>query len=479
MTSALIYAIHRTQDWWRHVGRNLGFDQVTVLTDRRGDGDVWITDEFYRGFRAHLKAGDRSSALLTAEEVVDVVARCRVLRWQSQRRAAAMVLAMADALDARLEAIKPDTVISFPIDNYNQDVLARLARKRGLPYFEVTASALPDMCMLMHRGRLITSDTPAPPLVVEAKIHEIADPLFTPAYVQGQAAYTRGRFLRTLGYFRIRALFFQLYAWWRRDPLNTHYLDAQPSLGHKARWRDARITDMVEADWEARVDAFPKERRVLYGLQLFPEAAIDYWVEDLDLVRHEDMLVEAARHLTAAGYQIVVKDHPLQFGFRQTALLDRLKAFPNVVIVPYEVSGNALLARCGVNLTATGTLGLQAGLLGNVSVTCGAYYVTADDFVVLENQADVERLPAALATLTRPFSLHDRQARIIANLLRGSFDADFFSFRDFDPKAPNPAAAELGRRLGERIRALGPQGENWHARHMPPGAGRHPGSPLN
>ena len=314
MTTALIYAIHRTHDWWRHVGQNLGFDQATVLTDRRGDGDVWITDEFYRGFRARLKAGDRSSPLLTQAEVEDVIARCRVLRWQSLRRASAMVLSMADALDARLEAIKPDTVISFPIDNYNQDILARLARKRGLPYFEVTASALPDMCMLMHRGKLITSDTPALPLEVEAKIHEIADPLFTPAYVQGQAAYTRTRFLKTLGYFRIRAAFFQLYAWARRDPLNTHYLDAQPSLGHKARWRDARVTTMVEPDWEAKVDAFPKERRVLYGLQLFPEAAIDYWVENLDLVRHEDMLVEAARRLTAAGFQIVVKDHPLQFG---------------------------------------------------------------------------------------------------------------------------------------------------------------------
>jgi capsule polysaccharide modification protein KpsS len=221
------------------------------------------------------------------------------------------------------------------------------------------------------------------------------------------------------------------------------------------------------------------EKRVLYGLQLFPEAAIDYWIEDLDLVRHEDMLVEIARQMTAAGYQIVVKDHPLQFGFRQTQLLDRLKAFANVVIVPYEVSGNALLARCGVNVTATGTLGLQAGLLGNVSITGEAYYVTDDDFVVLQDWRDLEGLAETVAGRARPASLHDRQARIIANLLQGSFDADFFSFKDFDPAQPNPAAAELGRRLGEQLRRLGPDGEDWHGRHMPAGAGRHAGSPLN
>ncbi|HYC98058.1 hypothetical protein [Brevundimonas sp.] len=479
MTTALIYAIHRTHDWWRHVGQNLGFDQVTVLTDRRGEGDRWITDDYYAAFKRHHGEGAVASALLTAAEVDDVIARCRVLRWLPKRKAAAMALAVAEAMDIQLEALTPNYLVSFPIDSYVQDVLARLARKRGVPHFEVTASALPEMCMLMHRGRLITAAAEPDPVLVEAKIHEIADPLFTPAYVQGQAAYTPARFLRTLGYFRTRAAFFKLYSWWRRDPLNLHYLDAQPSLGHKAKWRDVRVTGLVEPDWEAKLEAFPMERRVLFGLQLFPEAAIDYWIEDLDLLRHEDMLVEVARGLTAAGYQIIVKDHPLQFGFRQTELLDRLKAFPNVVIVPYEVSGNALLARCGINVTATGTLGLQAGLLGNISVCGEAYYVTDGDFLVLRNQADLDRLAATVAGWKPPASLHDRQARIIANLLRGSFDADFFSFRGFDPTQPNPAAAELGRRLGERIRALGTDGEDWHGRFMPPAGGRHAGSPLN
>jgi hypothetical protein len=479
MTTALIYAIHRTHDWWSHVGAHLGFDKVTVLTDRRDQGDAAITDDYYAAYGRLYAARAVASPLLTAAEVKDVIARCRVLRWLPARKASAMALAMAEAMNIQLDAVQPDYVISFPIDNYNQDVLARLARKHALPYFEVTASALPGMCMLMHRGKLITAKAEADPAEVEARIREIADPLFTPAYVQGQAAYTRARFLKTLGYFRIRAAFFQLYAWARRDRLNTHYMDSQPWLGHKAKWSDVRVTGMVEPDWEAKVEAFPKEKRVLYGLQLFPEAAIDYWIDDLDLVRHEDMLVEIARRMTAAGYQIIVKDHPLQFGFRQTQLLDRLKAFPNVVIVPYEVSGNALLARCGVNVTATGTLGLQAALLGNISVTGEAYYVTADDFVVLRGESDLETLAATVAGRTPPEPLRARQARIIANLLQGSFDADFFSFKDFDPTAPNPAASELGRRLGVQLRALGPEGEDWHGRYMPAGGGRHDGSPLN
>ena len=63
--------------------------------------------------------------------------------------------------------------------------------------------------------------------------------------------------------------------------------------------------------------------------------------------------------------------------------------------------------------------------------------------------------------------------------MRGSFKAEFYSFRGFDPANPNTGAAELGRQLGAQVRKLGPDGEDWHGRMMPRGGGGHAGSPLN
>ncbi len=475
----LIYSIHRMEHWWKCVGEHLGYDEAVVLTDRRGAGDRSVTDEFYRAYRAHRRSKATASSLLTAAEVADVIARCRVLRWLPAAKASAMALAMAEAMEAVLEDVRPAAVLGFPIDSYVSDVLARRARARGVPYYELTASPLPDMCMLMHRGKLITVAAEADPERVEARIREIADPEFTPSYVRGQAAYTPMRFVKTLSYFRLRALYFKLWSWLINDPLNLHYLDAQPSLGHKAKWRDIRIVGMIDADWQSRIEAFPRERRVFFGLQLLPEASIDYWLDDLDLVRHEDALIEIASGLTAAGHLIVVKDHPLQFGFRQTALIEALRALPNVVFVPYEVSGNAFLSTCGVSVTATGTLGLQAGLLGNTSVVCDAYYVAAEeDFIVVRSWDELRSLAARIAATPRPADLHARQGRIIAHLLKGSFTADFFSFKDFDPARPPASVAELGRRLGVQMRRLGPEGENWHGVNLPAGGGSHEGSPL-
>jgi hypothetical protein len=475
---ALIWAIHRTSPFWTYVGAHLGYDEVVVLTDKRGDGDRWLTDDFYAACRRFRADGSTASPLLSEAEVTDVIARCRVLRWKSRAQATAMALAMAEAAEKALAAVQPEVLIGFPIDSYVSDVLSRRARARGVPHFEMTASPLPGMTMLIHRGKLVTRNTPPDRDLVEAGVSDIADPTFTPSYVQGQPPFTRARFLKTLGYFRLRALLFRVLGLLSRDPLNLHYLDAQPNLGHKARWRDVRVTTMVDRDWESRLAAFPKERRVLFGLQLFPEAAIDYWLDNRALLEHEDMLVEMARRFTAAGYQIVVKDHPLQFGFRQTELMERLKAFPAVVVVPYDVSGNALLARCGVSVTATGTLGLQASLLGNVSITGDAYYASDEDFVILREWNELDQLIGRVEA-RGPFDLKDRQTRIITTLLRGSFTADILSFRGFNPADPNPAAAALGRELGRHLGTVGPSGEYWHRVHMSPGDGRGPGSPLN
>jgi hypothetical protein len=158
---------------------------------------------------------------------------------------------------------------------------------------------------------------------------------------------------------------------------------------------------------------------------------------------------------TSVDYVVLVKDHPLQFGFRQITLLNRLKTLPNVVLVPYEIGGNEVLNECGVSFTCTGTLGMQAALIGKKSITTQCYYTTPDDFILFTSRADVASLPARVEATDVPADISHRQRRIITNLLRGSFASDFFSFQGFDPAKPNPTVAELGRAFGNIIEEIG------------------------
>ena len=450
----LVYPVNRTDVWWRYVGQNLGWGESVVVSDVRGKGDICVVDHFYAEVKRLRREADPSSDLFTPEQVADIIARCRLLRWLEPRLAKAMVHAMAIAMDAVLENVDPRVVLSFPIDRYVTDVLERRAHARGIKYLELTASVVPRMSMLLYRGALVQVAEHPPRELVQATVQEIANPGFVPSYVKKKSKYTKAKFVRTLAYFRVRGVAFKAISWAKRDPLNLHYLDAQPFLGHKCRWRDIRIVDLCDAQWRAKMEKFTRDKRVMFGLQLFPEASIDYWLRNIDLIDHENLVVEAAAAFSKQGFVVLVKDHPSQFGFRQTGFLDRLLALPNVVMVPYDVSGNELLALSGTSFTCTGTLGLQAALAGLTSVVTESYYAEEPDFVLLRERAEVPGLAERAVANHFADPVEARRERIITHLLRGSFEGDFFSFQRFDATQPSPGALRLARAIGQRLDQL-------------------------
>lgn len=460
--NVLVFAIHNSERWWRAVADALSPFRGVLVSDLRGMGDRDVVDSFYAAYRGFLGGKLSQPMLFAPEEVADMIARCRVLRWLPAAQATAMVQAMGVAMEEVLDALQPVAATSWPIDRYVIDILERLCERRGIPYYELTASAAPGMAMLLHRGRLIERGTRPDPSDVERAVRELADPLFTPAYVQNQAAFKPARWLKIFSYFRLRSAAFKLIGRARRDPLNCHYLDAQSFLGHKPRLADISVTGMFDPEWRTRLASFPVQRRLLIGLQLFPEASIDYWVRDRSLIDYEDVLVEVAEAFSREGFLILVKDHPLQFGFRQRELLHRLRAIPNVVLVPYEVSGNEVLGAVGANFTLTGTLGMQAALRGLTSVVTPTYYTTADDFILFDRRAEIPELPQRVLSHMLSADLVARQRRIVEKLLRGSFPGDFFSFKNFDEERNGAAAAALGRALSGEVTQMGPEGADWH-----------------
>lgn len=453
----LLYPVHGTSAWWAHVGRSMGWGRSVVVSDLRGDGDVSVVDDFYGELDRLRRQDDPDSGLLSQSEVDDVIARCRVLRWLEPGLARAMAHAMTIAMDRVLERERPRVIASFPIDRYVSDVLERRARKRGIPCVEATAGVIPGSSMTMYRGALLQTRRGPTETAVDEAVASIAVPNFVPSYVADVKRFTRGRFLRTWGYFRARGLAFKAIARAKRDPLGLHYLDAQYFLGHKPALRDICVVGMHDPDWRGRVAAVPRERRVMIALSVFPEASIDYWLRELPLIAYEDLQVRAAKAFSDAGYLVLVKDHPLQFGFRQTGFLDRLRSCGNVAILPYGVSGNELIAHSGVSFSCTGTLGLQAALAGLVSVVAPAYYADDEDFVIYNSLAEVDGLPGRVDAAFSA-DLEVRRRRIATTLLRGSFGDDLFSFRAFDAGAPSPAATRFGRSFGERLRLLAVEG---------------------
>jgi hypothetical protein len=451
MPRLIFFTIHSTTAWWQYLGSRIDFADVTVLSDLRGEGDRSLVDDFYH-FIAKGDAAKTAIARFGEGGCADITHRCRVLRSIDRGLALRMIGGMTQAIERAFDDLDPDLVMTFTIDRYVMDVMERTARARGIDFLEMTTSIIPDEVMFMRRGQPVWLREPSSENV-EAAVGLLCEADFAPTYVRDAKRFSMARFWRIYGYYTLRGAFFNVWRFLKRDRYNIHYMDALKRLKHKVGMRDVAVLNLLDRDWDRRLADTPRERRVFLGLQLFPEASMDYWLKSPDMLAHDDVLVRYCEVLGAAGYRIFVKDHPLQFGFRQRELFVRLKKLPFVTLVPYEVSANLLIAECAVSVTFTGTIGFQAALAGLCSVATNPYYATEKNFLHICNAGEIGGLGEKLASWRPPDDIVATRREIMRHLASISIEGDYFGWRKFDPedRAAREAIEPLARSLNAHL----------------------------
>jgi len=458
MPCLVFFTIHNTTRWWKYLGSRIDFADVTVLSDLRGDGDRSLVDDFYR-FMAKGDAAAVAIARFGDEGCADIILRCRVLRSLDHGLALRLIGAMTQAIELAFDDLDPDLVLTFTIDRYVMDVMARTARARGIDFLEMTTSIIPDEVMLMRRGKPAWLREPSRE-TVEAAVNMLCKADFAPVYVRDARRFSTRQFWSVFGYYALRGALFNVWRFLKGDRFNIHYLDALKRLKHKVRIADVRVLKLLDPNWQSRLGEAPRERRVFLGLQLFPEASMDYWLESPAMLAHDDVLVRYCEVLDAAGYRIFVKDHPLQFGFRQRELFERLSKLPSVTLVPYDVPANLMIEKCGISLTFTGTIGFQAALAGLCSITTDPYYAAENDgtesyFIHVRDVDEIGGLVDRLKRWRPPDDLDAARRGIMRHLASISVEGDYFGWRKFDPE--DQAAREAVEPLARSLNAYLPK----------------------
>lgn len=434
----MFFSYRSSDPWWQYLAESLTFTNATcVVSDMRGDGTTNIVDDFYTTLR-QKDCSQHALQHLSKPTCDEIIRRCRVLRNQKKTTALAMIGAMWLTLDELLTQRKPRLIMSFIIDRYVLDVLDRVAQSHGIRFIGMTASIVPDQVMFMDRGKLIAVRKPDTDEVTQAR-QQIVNDTFTPSYVNISKKYNRRLYWRTFLLYKLRGVSYQFTRRIKRDKLNLHYLDALNHLDHKPRLGDYRVLDAFHQDWETRLAATPRDKRVFIGLQLLPEASLDYWLDDLSLLNNEELILDICQVLSNAGFTLFVKDHPLQFGFRKRDLIQRLQKIPAVVLVPYSVPATQLLMECDITATCTGTIGFQSAVAGACSIVSGAYYSDESHFIQFRNRADIAALPEKITEFqkNKTTGISDESIdSLLTNILAASAPGDLFSFKKFDKNQP-------------------------------------------
>lgn len=394
---ALVYVRPWSVKYFEYVApRVFGAGNYMFVGDHRGIGvDRWV-DRFYAHYRA--LGSSRGSNSLSEAEIADVILRDRFLRCLPLDRARRLLLAMLAMVEEALNEAKPDLIFSIAIDCYLTDILERLGRQRGIPYYGIAAPFLDGYTLVTARGEINAFREPSTG-EVQAVMNKLGARTYVPSYMKRYPVRTSvilkrwSREVIKVPYFLLKRL--SSGDWWNYHYLSTYLLARQRSTPDKLF--SGRY---FAQDWEARLAGNTRPLAYL-PLQLFPEMNAEYWCHNPDFLPYEAgtlRLIDAIR--TSAT--VLVKEHPAMLGLRDSAFYKAVVARENVILLPPAVPQRELIRRTAFTLTMNSSAGIEAFFEGKPVVTTGEpYYATSRLHVNLHSLDDLGNVDEFIAGLAR------------------------------------------------------------------------------
>lgn len=138
-------------------------------------------------------------------------------------------------------------------------------------------------------------------------------------------------------------------------------------------------------------------RFAYYPLHVEPEAST---MVDAPMFSNQVHVVEAIVKALPPDMTLLVKEHPTMHGFRQLDFYRRLRRLPRVRLISAAVSPFALIRRCDLICSITGTAAFEAMLLRRPALVLGAFPFSVIDKGLITCR-DFSRLPEAVGQALR------------------------------------------------------------------------------
>lgn len=411
--------------------------EIRFVSGFRPLDETGLVDAYYR----YLHEGGIAGA-----DDDDVLLRCRLLRTLDEPTARRHVEAMRRAIREMLTRERPGAIICESIDQFLHDLLFREAAAVGIPAYGLIRSFVNGYFRVSERGEHIELRNPA-----AEEVRNVLGTLlaadYLPQNLHSLKRYPRLTYLRIQASNLLRVAYFAAVRRVRREPYNYHYW----SHTRSTRWYSTHIVPRLsigEDDWRERIAK--AGRPVIYvPLQHYPEATIDYWAEDQDMVEYPAAL---SRILSAHGrdFHFLVKEHPGVLGFRKPSFYRDLENLPFVTMCPTNVLSQECIAASDAVLVWTGSAGFEAALRGKpVLTTCTPYYASGARFMKVGFATPPGEITRFIhACRTRPMT-EAEQLPMVRHLLAGAFPGRFQNDGSFSRERPGDveAAEGVGRAL--------------------------------
>jgi UDP:flavonoid glycosyltransferase YjiC (YdhE family) len=359
------------------------------LSDGRCEG---VADTRARFYELLGKAGRLEG--FSDEDELDVIERCRYLRGLPRSRATQMLRSMAQTVSEAMTRINPAVVLSHMVDDYVTHLAAEIARRRGIVFVGYAYSYFPGKIQVTQyaNGVPLNGREPADDEVAQT-LELISERTFRQNYLQPET-YTRRAHLKAMIRYRAKKVVFRYRAWRDHDPLHMHY-SCLPFIVERRHWRDFPKSTDFHVDWRTQVKSEAAEDRpvIYFPLGYFPEATIDYWMEDRRILDYQNFVLGACRVL-GQRFQVVVKEHLHMLGARSPEFYRAIRDTSGVVSVPPLEFSNDVVELSDVVLMGAGSVGVESFIRGKPVVSfCARSYWFKQSGTTFLDPADMASWP--------------------------------------------------------------------------------------
>jgi hypothetical protein len=332
---------------------------VTFLADGKSALASDTRADFYAAYKDAL-----SSSIFSTNTLDDIIGRCRMLREIDYSEALRRVNAITIALEAQLDRLEPDVLISQMVDEYVTDVLYRLCVLRDIPYV--------CFCPSFFAGRVFVSRRPNGAHMDMSSLNgeevsvfhdEIMDKAYRANYMQSSSFDFKAQIKGALR-FLAKRLIFPVKGWLENDPLNVHYA-ITPYLGARRNIFNFPDNSHFSSDWRSDCQALAgtgiQKPLIYFPLGFVPEATNNYWIKSHRVIEYNQFVLDTLKGLSGR-YVVAVKEHIHMVGIREQDLYRQLEKFDHVVMVPPSEFSKEVLQTCDAVVIGAGSTGVEATL---------------------------------------------------------------------------------------------------------------------
>lgn len=350
----------------------------------------------------------------------EIIARCRLLRSLSDAEAMLHLNAMKDAISNAFDQYLPGFVLTETVDSFVLDLFAREAERRGIPCIGLVTSFVNGYFRISVRGEYNESRTVEHD-EVQRVLKQLLTPTYTPTFVQKDRANLRYRVLKKWLRNLVKIPYFWILRRLSGDFYNNHYWQTY-IMARQNLCLFPRIK-LHDDNWLLKVES-SKKPIVFVPLQMFPEATIDYWCEDLEAVKYENALCQfIMRH---PDIVFLVKEHPNVAGYRNNKLYTLLHSCQNAIFCPTDLSPNSISHLWSAVLVWTGSVGFESMLRGVkvLSPTRVYYAAEGSEFCKIPLNIDSRSLLDVLNGFDKSVNPVSHVEYLLSGLLPGKIQFD-------------------------------------------------------